>query len=37
MTGRRNFAKDITRDPNEVAYREALSQPVQHLLFIGYA
>jgi len=30
-------AAEMTRDPNEVAYREEWYQPVQHLLFLGYA
>jgi hypothetical protein len=28
---------EMTRDPNEIAYREELSQPARHRLFLGYA
>jgi hypothetical protein len=30
-------AAAMTRDPNEIAYPEELSHPVQHRLFLGYA
>jgi hypothetical protein len=30
-------AAEMTRDPNEIAYLEELSQPMQYRLFLGYA